>query len=77
MDLDLQNLARFLQSLNTPHSIHPGRQLHILFFKKGLIQSTLSLANRLLQMYTRCGSMTDAHKLFDEMVNLSLVEFFP
>ncbi|KAL3572763.1 hypothetical protein D5086_026667 [Populus alba] len=44
-----------------------GRQLHILFFKKGLIQSTLSLANRLLQMYTRCGSMTDAHKLFDEM----------
>lgn len=77
MDLDLQNLARFLQSLNTPHSIHQGRQLHILFFKKGLIQSTLSLANRLLQMYTRCGSMTDAHKLFDEMVNLSLVEFFP
>ena len=67
MDLDLQNLARFLQSLNTPHSIHQGRKLHILFFKKGLIQSTLSLANRLLQMYTRCGSMTDAHKLFDEM----------
>lgn len=67
MDLDLQNLARFLQSLNTPHSIHQGKQLHILFFKKGLIQSTLSLANRLLQMYTRCGSMTDAHKLFDEM----------
>ncbi|XP_065880633.1 putative pentatricopeptide repeat-containing protein At1g77010, mitochondrial [Euphorbia lathyris] len=67
MELQLQSLARFLNSLNTQHSIIQGKQLHLHFFKKGLINSTVSLANRLLQMYLRCGSLTDAHNLFNEM----------
>ncbi|XP_002520265.2 putative pentatricopeptide repeat-containing protein At1g77010, mitochondrial [Ricinus communis] len=68
MDLELRSLARLLQSLNTHSSIHQGKQLHLLFLKKGLINATVSLANRLLQMYARCGgTMTDAHNLFDEM----------
>ncbi|KAJ9166731.1 hypothetical protein P3X46_021438 [Hevea brasiliensis] len=67
MDLQLQYFARLLQSLNTHRSIHLGKQLHLLFFKKGFINSNLSLANRLLQMYARCGCMGDAHNLFYEM----------
>ncbi|WCJ43460.1 Pentatricopeptide repeat (PPR) superfamily protein [Euphorbia peplus] len=67
MDLQIQNLARLLNFLNTHHPIKQGKQLHLHFFKKGLINSTVTLANRLLQMYIRCGSMTDAHTLFDEM----------
>ncbi|XP_050213376.1 putative pentatricopeptide repeat-containing protein At1g77010, mitochondrial [Mercurialis annua] len=68
MDVELQSVARSLQSLNAQSSIYQGKQIHLLFLKKGLINSTLSLANRLLQMYTRCGgTMADAHKLFDEM----------
>ncbi|KAJ9146248.1 hypothetical protein P3X46_028537 [Hevea brasiliensis] len=67
MDFDLQSLARLLQSLNTHRSIQHGKQLHILSLKRGLIYSTLSLVNRILLMYTRCGSTSDAHKLFYEM----------
>ncbi|KDP43086.1 hypothetical protein JCGZ_25272 [Jatropha curcas] len=67
MDHDFESLARLLQSFNTHHLIYQGKQLHLLFFKKGIISSTLSLANRLLQMYARCGGISDAHKLFDEM----------
>ncbi|KAG8378174.1 hypothetical protein BUALT_Bualt08G0110500 [Buddleja alternifolia] len=44
-----------------------GKQLHLLFLKKGVLFSTLSIANRLLQMYARCGSIDDARNLFDEM----------
>ncbi|KAF5749084.1 pentatricopeptide repeat-containing family protein [Tripterygium wilfordii] len=67
MDPDLLSLARLLQSCHNHHSFRLGKQLHLFFYKKGLLGSTLSLANRLLQMYSRCGRMTDVEKLFDEM----------
>ncbi|KAL5843900.1 hypothetical protein ACOSQ4_009858 [Xanthoceras sorbifolium] len=67
MDVSLHSFARLLQSCNTHHSIHHGKQLHLLFLKKGFLNSTLSIANRLLQMYMRCGHTTDALRLFDEM----------
>ena len=67
MDLDLHSLARLLQSCNTHRWIHQGRQLHLLVLKKGLLNSALTFGNRLLQMYVRCGSLSDAWKLFKDM----------
>ncbi|GMP46624.1 hypothetical protein CsSME_00014697 [Camellia sinensis var. sinensis] len=67
MDLDLHSCARLLQSFNTHQWIQQGRQLHLFFLKRGVLSSALTIGNRLLQMYIRCGHMTDAHKLFDEM----------
>ncbi|GAY52046.1 hypothetical protein CUMW_138940 [Citrus unshiu] len=67
MDTRIDYLARLLQSCNTHHSIHVGKQLHLHFLKKGILNSTLPIANRLLQMYMRCGNPTDALLLFDEM----------
>ncbi|KAJ0086736.1 hypothetical protein Patl1_08198 [Pistacia atlantica] len=67
MDVRLHSLACLLQSCNTRHSVHKGRQLHLLFLKKGILNSTLSIANRLLQVYMRCGHTSDAILLFDEM----------
>ncbi|KAK4391014.1 putative pentatricopeptide repeat-containing protein, mitochondrial [Sesamum angolense] len=64
---DLHSYARFLNSLNTPSSILRGKQLHLLFLKSGVLFSTLSIANRLLQMYARCGRVDHARRLFDEM----------
>ncbi|KAL8481895.1 hypothetical protein ACS0TY_028148 [Phlomoides rotata] len=63
----LQSYARLLNSLITPNCIGQGKQLHLLFFKKGVLFSTLTIANRLLQMYLRCGRLRDAQNLFDEM----------
>ncbi|PIA47520.1 hypothetical protein AQUCO_01400274v1 [Aquilegia coerulea] len=67
MDLDLHSCAQLLRSCNTHHSIKQGRQLHLVLLKKGLLQSTLYIGNCLLQMYTRCNHLNDAHQLFDEM----------
>ncbi|XP_027148181.1 putative pentatricopeptide repeat-containing protein At1g77010, mitochondrial [Coffea eugenioides] len=67
MDLDLQCCARILSSFKAHHHILQGRQLHLLFLKRGLLNAAVNMTNRLLQMYTRCGQISDARKLFDEM----------
>ncbi|KAF7831192.1 putative pentatricopeptide repeat-containing protein [Senna tora] len=67
MDVDLHALARMIHSGNTHYSILEGKQLHLAFFKKGILNSALTIGNRLLQLYCRCGSVVDAHQLFDEM----------
>lgn len=66
---DLQSYARLLNFLNTHDSITRGQQLHLLFLKKGVLPSTLSVANRLLQMYARCGGVDYVRRLFDEMTH--------
>nr|AYM00607.1 pentatricopeptide repeat protein [Salvia miltiorrhiza] len=63
----LQSYARLLNSLNSQNCVRQGKQLHLLFLKNGVLFSTLSIANRLLQMYARCGRMDDARNLFEEM----------
>ncbi|WRX30019.1 Pentatricopeptide repeat - like 10 [Theobroma cacao] len=67
MELDLQNYARILQSCNTHNFILLGKQLHSFFLKKGILSSTITIGNRLLQLYSRCSTMTETWKLFDEM----------
>ncbi|XP_047342042.1 putative pentatricopeptide repeat-containing protein At1g77010, mitochondrial [Impatiens glandulifera] len=67
MESVLLSQARLLQSFNSSRWIQSGRQLHLVFIKRGVLGSDVSLANRLLQMYTRCDHLGDARKLFDEM----------
>ncbi|XP_006364856.1 putative pentatricopeptide repeat-containing protein At1g77010, mitochondrial [Solanum tuberosum] len=67
MELDLQSCARLLNTVNSNQSLPNGKQLHLVFLKRGILNSALTIANRLLQMYTRCGQMADAELLFDEM----------
>ncbi|KAA8538343.1 hypothetical protein F0562_027834 [Nyssa sinensis] len=67
MKLDLHSCARLLQSCNTHHWVQQGRQLHLLFLKRGVLDFSVNIGNRLLQMYVRCGHMSDARRLFDEM----------
>ncbi|KAJ8447533.1 hypothetical protein Cgig2_031146 [Carnegiea gigantea] len=64
---DLHYYARVLQSCNAYNLIDQGKQLHLMFLKKGILNSAVTLGNRLLQMYMKCGAMDDAAKLFDEM----------
>ncbi|KAK1398478.1 putative pentatricopeptide repeat-containing protein, mitochondrial [Heracleum sosnowskyi] len=64
MNLDLDHYARSLQNIKT---INSGKQLHLLFLKRGVLPSALTIANRVLQMYVKCSHLKDAHNLFDEM----------
>ncbi|XP_019151695.1 PREDICTED: putative pentatricopeptide repeat-containing protein At1g77010, mitochondrial isoform X1 [Ipomoea nil] len=67
MDIDLQSCARSVKSINTPNSLLHGKMFHLLFLKRGVLNPALTIANRLIQMYARCGQISDARKLFDEM----------
>ncbi|KAJ9543142.1 hypothetical protein OSB04_022849 [Centaurea solstitialis] len=67
MDLDLHSCALQLQTITSNVFIKQGKQLHLLFLKRGVLPSSITLANRLLQMYSRCGDLSDARKVFDEM----------
>ncbi|CAJ1974340.1 unnamed protein product [Sphenostylis stenocarpa] len=62
--MELHGLARALQSWS---SIREGRQFHVAFLKTGILNYSVTVANRLLQLYARCGSLRDASHLFDEM----------
>jgi len=64
--MEWHGLARRLQSWS---SISEGRQLHVAFLKSGILNNSVTVANRLLQLYTRCGFLRDASHLFDEMPN--------
>ncbi|GMH22015.1 hypothetical protein Nepgr_023858 [Nepenthes gracilis] len=67
MDLNLSYYSQLLQPCNTAGLIHRGRQLHLVFLKKGILNCTVTVGNRLLQMYAKCGTMADACRLFEEM----------
>ncbi|KAK9162495.1 hypothetical protein Syun_003397 [Stephania yunnanensis] len=68
MDIDLQFcVSRALRSCRSGVSIQQGRQAHLSLIKTGLFESALFVKNSVLQMYGKCGSLADAHKLFDEM----------
>uniref|UniRef100_A0A7N0UTH0 Pentatricopeptide repeat-containing protein n=1 Tax=Kalanchoe fedtschenkoi TaxID=63787 RepID=A0A7N0UTH0_KALFE len=67
MDFDVHSSARLLQSCSTPNSISLGKQIHLRFLKKGVLNWAVTVCNRLLQMYIRCGTAKDAVQLFDEM----------
>ncbi|XP_057722442.1 putative pentatricopeptide repeat-containing protein At1g77010, mitochondrial [Arachis stenosperma] len=67
MGMDLHALVRTLHSGNIHINIHQGRQLHLVFLKAGILSSSITVANRLLQLYSRLGSINEARRLFDEM----------
>ncbi|XP_058097386.1 putative pentatricopeptide repeat-containing protein At1g77010, mitochondrial [Magnolia sinica] len=66
MALDFHSCASLLRSCRTHCSILQGKQIHVILFKTGL-DSVLFFGNCLLQMYTRCGDMSNVRRLFDEM----------
>ncbi|KAM0014640.1 putative tetratricopeptide-like helical domain superfamily [Helianthus debilis subsp. tardiflorus] len=67
MDLDWQSCARLLQTITSNSLTKQGKQLHLLLLKRGMLLSSITLSNRLIQMYCKCGYLFDARQLFDEM----------
>ncbi|KAI5326289.1 hypothetical protein L3X38_035363 [Prunus dulcis] len=51
-----------------------GEQVHGRIIRGGL-NKNLALANALVDMYAKCGSITDAHKIFSQMSHRNLVSW--
>lgn len=52
-----------------------GRQIHSLFVKTGIQTNIVSINNALISMYSKCGSLLDARKVFDLMPEYNGVSF--
>lgn len=55
-------------------ALHWGKDIHSRVMKAGFM-SDLSVANALISMYARCGSMEDARLVFDKMVRRDVISW--
>ncbi|XP_057535683.1 putative pentatricopeptide repeat-containing protein At1g77010, mitochondrial isoform X1 [Amaranthus tricolor] len=67
MDFNLRYYAQLFQHCNTKNSINQVKQIHLFLLKKGILNSVITIGNRLLQVYAKCSNMKDAAKVFEEM----------
>lgn len=66
--------ARLLQECIGSKAIEKGVQVHSWIIKTGF-QSDVFVGNNLLNMYAKCGILTDARKVFDEMPKRDVVSW--
>ncbi|CAK9856717.1 unnamed protein product, partial [Sphagnum jensenii] len=58
----------------SPALLEQGKQIHCQIIKDGL-QTDVRVANALISMYVRCGSMVDAHQIFDNLPQRDVVSW--
>ncbi len=63
-----------LNAIASPGALQIGRQIHAQVIEAGL-ESDLPVANALISMYAKCGSMEDAHRIFDSMPQRNVVSW--
>ncbi|EFJ18098.1 hypothetical protein SELMODRAFT_113567 [Selaginella moellendorffii] len=68
------NCITFISSLGACSSLQDGRALHLLIDESGFDRE-VSVANALVTMYGRCGSLLDSAKLFSEMAEKDLASW--
>ncbi|XP_024539685.1 pentatricopeptide repeat-containing protein At3g24000, mitochondrial [Selaginella moellendorffii] len=68
------NCITFISSLGACSSLQDGRALHLLIHESGFDQE-VSVANALVTMYGKCGSLLDSAKLFSEMAEKDLASW--
>lgn len=65
-DCDSRTFATMTRAIASLGLIFPGRQLHSCIVKMGF-RDDIFVACALIDMYSKCGSIEDAHVVFDEM----------
>ncbi|KAK1305840.1 Pentatricopeptide repeat-containing protein [Acorus calamus] len=70
---DSVTLIAVLMAVSQLQSIDYGRQIHALVMKSAPMDSPVALSNALVVMYSRCGEVETAFRLFDEMSERDIV----
>ncbi|XP_004304947.1 PREDICTED: pentatricopeptide repeat-containing protein At3g28660-like [Fragaria vesca subsp. vesca] len=55
--------------------IGPGRQMHCLVVKNGLVAADAHVQTAVVRLYVECGVLGDAHKVFDEIPERDMVQW--
>ncbi|VFQ85316.1 unnamed protein product [Cuscuta campestris] len=63
---DEYTYTSILSALASLESLEAGRQLHCLIIKKDLV-ANLCIGNALVDMYAKCGALTDSSKQFEQL----------
>lgn len=72
IEVDIDTYGHLLQGCIVTKSLEDGRRVHAHMFESG-VESDISLSTKLLILYAKCGKMSDARQVFDEMPERNLV----
>ncbi|XP_020693216.1 pentatricopeptide repeat-containing protein At3g50420 [Dendrobium catenatum] len=74
-EASLATVAESLRRLPSTKSLRKCRQLHAFILTSAPSPSIRFLFNNLLSLYSKCGALLDAHKLFDRMSDRNTVSY--
>ncbi|KAL5821583.1 hypothetical protein ACOSQ3_023465 [Xanthoceras sorbifolium] len=66
--------SNIVQFCRQNHALEEGRRVHAHMLSSGF-KPGIVISNRLLDMYAKCESLSDAQKLFDEMIKKDLCSY--
>lgn len=69
------SLVCVISACSNMSSPSQGRQLHALAFKLDIPSNRISVNNAVIAMYSKCGNLRDARRLFDTMLEHNTVSF--
>ncbi|KAI4341808.1 hypothetical protein MLD38_026488 [Melastoma candidum] len=73
LELNAVILSRELTSCAADHDLRCGTRYHCLAMRAGLLDADAYVGSSLIMMYSRCGEVHNAHKVFEEMTARNVV----
>ncbi|KAK4744974.1 hypothetical protein SAY87_011286 [Trapa incisa] len=68
---DAECFSRLFALCSSPKNLENAKKVHD-YFLQSICRSDLHMNNRVLEMYGKCGSMTDARRVFDHMLDKNI-----
>ncbi|KAI5069866.1 hypothetical protein GOP47_0016167 [Adiantum capillus-veneris] len=72
---DRAALISFIKSCGKHKDLHKGSTVHADVLERGLLKNDIALSNALLSMYTKCGALSKAQEMFDELPARTIVSW--
>lgn len=64
---DRRTLFNSIKSCGKHKDFHRGSSIHADVLERGLLKNDIALCNALLSMYTKCGALSKAQEMFDQL----------
>ncbi|KAH7387230.1 hypothetical protein KP509_16G011900 [Ceratopteris richardii] len=68
-------LIHLLQACSSIGAVEEGEKIHDEVMRQGLLQESIVVGNALIDMYAKCGALTKAQKVFDDLPVRNIVSW--